>query len=966
MNYMNRNVIIKGFFATAFLLCFAVNIYSQTGAVRGTVYDTDGVTSLIGVNIILKSDPSRGTATEVDGTYLIDKLAAGKTTLVFSYTGFENFEKEVVVEAGETIVVDAILSMATYDGVEIIVTAQAEGQARAIKEQINAESIANIVSAARIQELPDVNAAEAISRLPGIAVNRSGGEGQKVVIRGMSPKYAAISINGIRMPSNSGTDRSVDLSLISPELLDGIEVFKSPLPDMDAEAIGGTVNLKLRKAPKDFNFLIKGLGGFNEFNNDFRDYKGVLQASKRFFDNRLGAVFQGSTERFNRGGDFLTNTWRQGATDSLGTTEIFGNTLRLEDRQEIRKRQNASLALDYEWGKSTFSFFGLYSQTSRDRQSMQENYLPNEPAITFVGSDIENDLRLTSYMLQAEHLLGKSTLDWAIALSESTGDTPYNFEMLFENNSQVFESSLNSDSNPRNYYGSATPDLENTYLRSANSRTSRTNERTNTFALNYKIPFSLGNKITGYVKTGAKYIAISRTRDENQLSEDFYYLGGQIGRDAIDASSQDLVFLPGSSDLISILSFTESENDIDFISDTDENIGLKADLDRQRMRTWYQDQESLLNENREVIVNRYGVDETVTAGYAMVKFEFGKRFSAIPGVRYEYSDNEYRAGISTLNGRYGVNGTYQDTTTTQTYGEILPHLHLKFQALEWLDIRASYAATLARPDFNFITPRSQINDNSLFIISGNPELQHAKANNFDLFVSAYKSKLGLLSAGVFYKAINNIFYPWRTNLFDQETADDFGWSDYRGYELRSYINSGKSTVRGFEIDFQTNLRFLPEVFHSFVVNINYARLYSQTESFFLTSETRLIIPVPPVFETTYTNNVREVPLPSQAPHVLNISVGFDRKKFSSRISGTFQGTQVNSYSSNKDFDTFVRKFWRWDASVKQKFGSNWSAFLNINNITNQQDISFTRIEQFRNTVETYGITGTVGLQYQIK
>jgi len=213
--------------------------------------------------------------------------------------------------------------------------------------------------------------------------------------------------------------------------------------------------------------------------------------------------------------------------------------------------------------------------------------------------------------------------------------------------------------------------------------------------------------------------------------------------------------------------------------------------------------------------------------------------------------------------------------------------------LDWLDIRASYATTLARPDFNFITPRSQINDNSLFIISGNPSLKHAKAKNYDLFVTAFQNNFGLLSAGVFYKSIENISYPWRINLFDQATADQFGWPNNVGYELRSYINSGESTVKGFEVDFQTSLRFLPEAFRGFVVNINYA-------------------------------------LPTQAPHILNLSVGYDYKKFSSRVSGTYQGVQARRYDSNK------------------------------------QDISFTRSQEYRNTVETYGMTGTIGIQYQIK
>jgi 4-hydroxyphenylpyruvate dioxygenase len=59
-------------------------------------------------------------------------------------------------------------------------------------------------------------------------------------------------------------------------MLDGIEVFKSPLPDMDGEAIGGTVNLKLRKAPAGLKMLGKLLGGYNDLNNDLKDYKGVF------------------------------------------------------------------------------------------------------------------------------------------------------------------------------------------------------------------------------------------------------------------------------------------------------------------------------------------------------------------------------------------------------------------------------------------------------------------------------------------------------------------------------------------------------------------------------------------------------------------------------------------------------------------------------------------------------------------
>ncbi|MCR9100393.1 MAG: TonB-dependent receptor [bacterium] len=955
---------LKIFWLIGIFCCGLPFLQAQSGVITGTVLDAQEGTGLPGANVYIEGSGT-GTVTDIDGKFLLNNIPAGSRVLIVSFISYSTVQRDVVVIAGE--VSDVLIEMKpeAFLGEEIVVTAQARGQVKAINQQLSSESIANIVSADRIQELPDVNAAEAIARLPGIGINRSGGEGQKIVIRGMEPKFAAITVNGVSLPSNSGTDRSVDLSLISPELLDGIEVFKSPLPDMDAEAIGGTVNLKLRKAPKEFRMLAKMLGGYNELNNDPRDYKGVLQMSRRVFNNKLGFVVQGGIERFNRGGDILTNTWSRGQTDdSTGITEILGNTLRLENRQEIRRRYNASLSLDYDLGKSTFSFFGLYSRTERDRFYMQERYVPAEPAIEYWGRSIENGLDLYSLQLNGEHSLGPVILDWTVSNSETQGETPLDFSMRFVNYSQVFDSGLDATGPPPTYLGSAQHDLSRTLLRSNAQEASSTFEGTRTAVVNLKLPFKLGERLDGYIKFGGKYKAISRERQVDRQAEDFYYLGAQSAKQAVEAYDGNLTFLPDNQNLISILSFTEVTNDINFENADGRDIGLNASLSPELMRDWYDSQEPLLNNDRTVLVDNYGVDETVTAGYMMLKLNIGK-LSVIPGFRYERSDNEYRGGISSINGWYGVNGFFRDTTTFQQYDEFLPHLHLKYQAAKWFDIRASVAQTLARPDFIYLTPRVQIDDNSTIITAGNPELEYAKATNYDLFFSAYKGGLGLLTFGVFYKNVDNIFFPWRTNLFDQETADAFGYPDYKGYEFRSFINSELSTVYGYEIDLQSYLGFLPEPFNGIVINANYSRLYSQTEVFFLTSETRLVIPVPPVFETTFTNSSREVNMPSQAPHILRLSVGYDYKKFSARVSGAYQGTKASGYSINKDFDTFTLGFWRWDASVKQRFGNGWSAFLNLNNFTDQQDITFTRSEAFRNTVETYGFTATLGLQFRI-
>ncbi|MCI4670673.1 MAG: TonB-dependent receptor [Bacteroidia bacterium] len=946
---------------------------AQGGIIRGNVRDSSSQSILTGANVVIES-LKRGSITDVNGNFSLANLPAGEHQLKVSYLTYK--DKIVTINVTAKEIQEVLIDMNPIDikGDIVVISAQALGQTQAINQQLNSDAIANMVSADRIQELPDVNAAEAIARLPGIAINRSGGEGQKVVIRGLEPKFAAITINGVNLPSNSGVDRSVDLSLIAPELLDGIEVFKSPLPDMDAEAVGGTVNLKLRKAPKQFRLLAKVLGGYNQLNNDARDNKSVLQISKRVFQDKLGVVFQGGIERFNRGGDIYRQSWRQGATDSLGVTEIFGNRLTLEDRKEIRRRYNTSLGLDYDLGGNQFAFFGLFSRTTRDRFEMEEIYSPSDQRIEFIGNEIENSLDITFFSLTGNHNLGPFQIDWTLADSRSRGRTPFDLRMGFRDNRDPFDDGLDPDDVPSNYFAAATPNLGETILRNTTLRNSRVDEVTRAATLNLELPYKWGKKISGSLKFGGKYKNILRDRDFDIQSEEFYYLGTEEARRAIAAYEtyreengvgEDLVFLPQNQLLISINSFTQ-ENDINFQDRDGQDIGLNVSLDPEKMRQWYESQRDILNTDRNALVQNYEVDESVAAGYMMFKFKLGDKLTIIPGFRYEYSDNSYSSGLSTVNGRYGVNGFFIDTTTFQRYGEFLPHLHIKVKPNDWLDIRASYAKTLARPDFFYVTPRIQINDSNIDIVSGNPNLRHAVSTNYDLAISAYKGGYGLISLGFFYKQVRDIFYPWETFLVDDSTAQAFGFPNNRGYELSSFTNSPQSTVFGYELDFQTTLSFLPKPLNGLVFNINYSRLYSQTEVFFLTSEQVLIIPVPPIFETIFTNQTREVNMRSQAPHILRTSLGYDYKGFSFRVSAAYQGTKVSNYSVNKDFDTFDNEFWRFDASLKQKFGEHWSLFANLNNISNQRDISFTRNPQYTNTIQTYGWTGTMGLQYKLK
>ena len=965
----------RRFFLLTCGLLWTLSTWAQSGLIRGTVRDGASETLLSGARVTIDS-LRIGAITDVNGTFLLGNVPAGTHLLRITYLTYQDWEMRIVLAPREQREVVVDLTPIDLRGEEVVITAQALGQTQAINEQLNLDAIANIVSADRIQELPDVNAAEAIARLPGVALNRSGGEGQKVVIRGLEPKFAQITINGVSMPANDAGDRSVDLSLIAPELLDGIEVFKSPLPDMDAESVGGTVNLKLRRAPKRFRLLAKGLGGYNELNSDWRDHKGILQMSNRVFEDRLGVVFQAGLERFNRGGDVFTRSWREGRTnDTTGITEIWGNDLRLEDRREIRRRYNTSLGLDYELGRSQFSFFGLYSRTTRDRFEMQERYDKGDQLIRFFGQDVESSLDLLSLQLTGLHNLGPIKIDWTLSDARSRGQTPYNITAMFEDFNSPFDpnSDVGPNADPSLFLSAARPDLIRTRFRDFSAQETRTFENTRAATLNFELPYKLGDKIFGSLRFGGKYKTIDRERDVALYAEQQYYLATEAARRAINRynayadttpGANPLVFLPQNSQLISFSSFVQ-EQPADFEGLDGEKIPLSFNFDPEQLRHWYESQRDILNNDRTAAVDNYEVSESVAAAYMMLKFRVGEWLTVIPGFRYEYSNNTYSGVLSTANGFYGQNGFIVDTTTFVRYGELLPHLHLKIKPLEWFDIRASYAKTLARPDFAWMAPSFAINQTNNTIQGGNSDLRHMVSTNYDLVLTAYKGGYGLISAGVFRKDIENVFYPWQINLGTDSLVSEYNFPGYRGYTLSSYRNSPISRVWGYEFDLQTTLSFLPKPLSGLVFNLNYARLFSYTEFYYLTVETKLINPFPPIFQTIFNNQAREVGMISQAPHILRGSLGYDFKGFSARISAIYQSSKPRGYNANPDFDNFDLEFWRIDASLKQRIGERWSIFLNLNNLNNQQDISFVRNPTYLGTIETYGVTGTVGLQYRI-
>jgi len=151
--------------------------FSQAKRISGTVIDDLNGEALIGANVVIQ-DLFIGASTNLKGEFEILGVPSGSFKLLVKYIGYE--DRVLEFESTPEEAVHIRLKSVAIQGEEVVITALARGQLGAINQQINALQIKNVVSAARIQELPDATAAEAIGRLPGISINRIGGEANKV------------------------------------------------------------------------------------------------------------------------------------------------------------------------------------------------------------------------------------------------------------------------------------------------------------------------------------------------------------------------------------------------------------------------------------------------------------------------------------------------------------------------------------------------------------------------------------------------------------------------------------------------------------------------------------------------------------------------------------------------------------------------------------------------------------------
>ena len=364
-----------------FTLLFTLFVCTCASAqnLTGRVLDEANL-PLAGATISLDETPLD--VTDQDGYFNLLDLPPGNHQLRVSYIGFTDHVHTVSVQAGETKELDIQLT----PGVELATVAiisQLRGQARALSQQQSAINVTNVIAADQIGRFPDQNIGDALKRVSGINVQYDQGEARFANIRGTAPQLNAVTINGERIPSAEAEVRSIQLDLIPSDMIQAVEVNKALTPDMDADAIGGSVNLVTRAAP--YERRVSGtLGAGYNFLAGEPTFNGSLIYGERFAGGKLGLIVSGSYFDNTLGSDNVEAEW--GYEDANDNGRFDAGEPEQPEEIQIRQyylqriRQSYSLGLDYKIDANHTLFLrGIYNR----RKDWENRYRS-------VFADIEN------------------------------------------------------------------------------------------------------------------------------------------------------------------------------------------------------------------------------------------------------------------------------------------------------------------------------------------------------------------------------------------------------------------------------------------------------------------------------------------------------------------------------------------------------------------------------------------------
>ena len=1005
--FNSRTLLVTGIFFFVMAPSLMAN-----GTIKGKVFDKESKDALPGANVIVKGT-SIGTATDLDGAFSIPNAPSGEQTITVSYLGYVSASITVKIPDGGSVTQDFYLGATTIRGETVVITAQAQGQMQAINQQLASNKIVSVVSEAKIQELPDFNAAQAIGRLPGVSTVKSSGEDNKIVVRGLAPQYNEVAVGGITMASTGSTqigatslpgltsgaisnDRSVDLTMITPYMIKSIELYKSLTPDMEANAIGGYVNMELREAPSGFHGDALWQSGYTQKSNSYGNYRAVVSGSDRFFDDQLGVYVLGDAEQYDRSSDNMTAQYVT-ASSTVGETgyrPVLVNNVVLNRHIESRERFGGNLILDYKLPFGSIKSVNMVSRLTSDNNDYNTtiNYQADvtNKSVGFSYKEGKSNTDAAVNSLEFLNDFGFISADLKAANTYSRNHLPYSPNyVFFQNKATTGFTGADTNITPENLlhivnYG---PD-STTLLGSMNLFSSDYHENDQVYKGDFKIPFTPGTSLSGFIKFGGEYRYDYIT---NNQSTPYIQVSGSNTINTI-VKNNLLALYPGlrfsGTGQLEGANFTSTDSKL-LSSFLNNKFGymywaanpaiLNGAVNYIRANTasfaplqsdptgggWYDGPYQELPNDYKYVERYYGT-------YAMTELDFGNDLLVVGGARYEETKSLYFA-YNLQDSRNPLSQPYYPVTVYPQNHYWLPQAQARYNITEWSDIRYSYTQTLARPDYTSLSPHFNISSDQKNVYAGNPGLKPAQAYNQDVQLSFHNNELGLFSVGGFYKEVNHFTYATSYKLHSKTFYDQRGVTGLDSLNsfaplnpiddatLYTYINSPyKAYVRGIETDLQTRFWYLPAPFDGVVLGVNYSHISSSATYPYFDE-------LPAGRTVRFIDSTRTDRLVLQPNDVVNAYIGYDYRGFSARVSFVYQGNVVTNIGAYPEAEGFQKNYNRVDVQATQKlpWAEGLLLYLDVNNLNAEPNISTQPTIGGFTSEQYYGLTADLGIRWTL-
>lgn len=894
------------------------------GRIEGQIKATDKGIALEGAKVRIK-ELNREAVSQRDGRFVFADIKPGQYTLETSYIGADNIARAIVVEDLKTTRANFQLQGVSGLVENVIVIGQAAGINKSLNKQRSADNIITAVSADAIGQFPDTNVSESLQRLPGLSIERDQGEGRYVRVRGMSPDYNAVTINGVGVPGPDADRRAVALDVIPSDLLENLTVTKSLTPDMDANSLGGSIDVQSLSAfDRDgFFYQLTAEGSFDENTEEYSP-KVAATASNQFSigngEKNVGIAFGVSSFKRKFGSD---NVETGGAWD-FEDGEAGLEELEQRDYRITRERSGVTLNLDYKPTDNTDLYWrNLYSEYT-DSEIRLANVIEffeeddegerdgTSVAVgEFNSAEVQRELkdRTETQKILSTSLGGQTrsdnwTVDYRVAYSKSSEDEPQNiagavfkidddviadeaFDVSYSNSKKI------SLSAPAEFYQSASYKLDEVELSSAN-----TNDESTAVNLDFTRELELGNN-AAQLKFGAKHQARNKDNDVTVwASEEFL---GDTSLSAFSGSPVDY-------------KLGQFGNQI--------NAGaVKAAID------------TLEDNPEESVIGDYDITEDTSAAYVMGRIDIDN-WRLLTGVRYENTD--FTAdGFSY--------STEDEVATAQRFSNsddyFLPALHVRYSVDDKTQVRAAWTNSVVRPGFAQLSPGTLIEgDEKEF---GNPDLKSLESSNLDLGIEHYPGVASVISAFVFYKDIKNFVY-------DVDLGKTPGYEAFD--KAQTFANGKTAELFGIELAASKQFTQLPAPWDGLLIGGN-ATFVDSTAEIGGYDEGEFI--------------ARDIPLPSQSDTSANLMVGYESDLISMRLSANYKSNYLlevlDTLDANKD--AYVDDQIQLDFSLRYYVTESIKLHFEALNLTDEVYYSYVNTRNYNAQYERYGATYKLGITF---